>query len=237
MTHRYLLLLVILLTLSVPAYSDGIVFIKLEPGNSFLRVASLFEGAATTGFEIVRTVPLTLSAFTPTQIGVGLTYHSGTNSATLTLDSSSGGLPDGTIESSSLTGLPPADATSILEIVIPVSPVSHSFRYPIPACSWPECRRYGRVLGRRLHRYEIPTAADINGGSFVPGRPFPGAFAVQDVAEVPEPTSLLLLAISIVGIGMALRRQVRRIMLDSVLPHHGFERRSQHECSGKNQCP
>src|SRR5262245_56352244 len=122
MTHRCLALLVILVALSMPAYSAEIVFSNLSPpDNSYNRSAGVVIGSP--GMPIVPQIAAV--AFTPdddftlTQIGVALFHITGTNSAMLSLDSSIGGLPDGTIESWSFIPLPPFGSNTILQTVTP----------------------------------------------------------------------------------------------------------------------
>ena len=214
MTHRYLSLLVFLLAFSMPAYSDDVVFSNLGPGNSFSNISTVFSGAGSGFGQSVLAVGFTPSGnFTLTQIGVGLTYAFGGNSAILSLDSSSGGLPDGTIESWTVSGLPVFPNTTILQTVMPVSTVSLVSGTQYWIVVGPGANSTNAGWNRSLIDFTSPRAGSFNGGSsFVPASFPPGALEVLGNPvgnEVPEPTSLVLVTIGIVGIEMALRRQVR----------------------------
>lgn len=208
MTHRYLSLLVILVALSTLAYSAEIVFSNLSPpDNSYNRSAGLVVGSP--GLPIVPQIPAV--AFTPdgdftlTQIGVALLHITGTNSAMLSLDSSIGGLPDGTIESWTLTPLPPFGSNTILQTVTPDIPVSLVSGTQYWLVVSPIASDTNDVWNFSLTDTISPIAASHNGGSSFSLTPLSQRPAFDVLGnpvgnEVPEPSSLELLAIGIVGV-------------------------------------
>ena len=126
----------------------------------------------------------------------------------LSLDSSSGGLPDGTIESWSLTGLP-AGSNTILQTVTPDIPVSLVSGTQYWLVVSPIADDTNDIWNFSLTDTTSPTAASPNGSSFfslqLSQRP---AFAVLGNPvgnKVPEPTSLVLLATGIVEWPFAVR--------------------------------
>jgi hypothetical protein len=149
MKYRHLPLLVILLALSMPAYSASIVFsnfgfppfVYLNTGNNVIGPGA---PANVTGADLVQAVAFMTPSAPPSQllmlmqIDVGLAANSGLGCCgpfTLSLDSSStipgptpGSIqmaPDGTIESWTLPQAPVfGTTTNTVQTVMPVSPVS-----------------------------------------------------------------------------------------------------------------
>jgi len=193
----------------MPAYAAEIVFSNLSPPDNSYNGSA---GTVISGPDVLPIAPqIPAVAFTPdddftlTQIGVALIHQpSGTNSAMLSLDSSSGGLPHGTIESWILTGLPRFGNNTILQTVTPDMPVSLVSGTQYWLVVSPIADDTIDVWNFSLTDTTSPTAVSHNGGSSFSLTPLSRrpAFAVLGNPvgnEVPEPTSLVLLAIGIVG--------------------------------------
>jgi hypothetical protein len=159
------------------------------------------------GLEIESAMAFTPSGnFTLTQIDVALSFVIGTNSAMLSLNSDSGGLPDGVIESWTLTGLPVFGTTSnTVQTVIPVSSVSliSGTQYwlvasTIASNTW-DAWNWNSIGSNGL------VTANLGGGFHPPSTDTQGAFDVLGTPAVPEPTSIVLLATGL-GVVVALRR-------------------------------
>jgi hypothetical protein len=210
MTHRHLPLFVILVVLSVPASAD-IVFSNFGPDNSYDPSVGLTIESSP--FEFAESaMGFTPSGdFTLTQIDVGITYVFGTNSVMLSLNSDSSGLPDGVIESWTLTGLPPFGPTSnIVQTVMPVSPVSLLSGTQYWLVASPIASDTGSAWNINSIGSTGPFTQNFGSGFETPGIGAQGAFAVLGVpVPEPNPTSLLLATVLLACLGVALRRRVR----------------------------
>jgi hypothetical protein len=211
MTYRHLPLFVMLVVLSMSASAD-IVFNSFGPGDSYDPVTAYAVSGATPPGLFENASAFTPSGnFTLTQIDVGIANDAGTNSVMLSLDSDSGGLPDGLIESWNLTGLPSFGSTSnTVQTVTPVSPVSLISGTQYWLVASPIASDTVDSWNRNSIGAFTPRALNTGSGFGSEGTELAPAFDVLGT-PVPEPSYIVLLATVLGVVGVALRRRVHHL--------------------------
>ncbi len=203
---RWMLPIAIVATL--PASAD-VVFNDFGAGNSYQSgIGNTVSAAGSlTGFLDEQAMAFTPSGnFTLSQIDVAIGHVSGTNSVMLSLNSDSGGLPGGAIESWTLTSLPQFGMAGIFETVTPVSSVTltSGTQYwvvasPIASDTWD--------AWNLNNTGSTNPAASNSGGGWATGETTSAFDVLGTPAGVPEPTSIVLLATVLGSLAFALRRR------------------------------
>jgi hypothetical protein len=186
-----------------------IIFSNLGVANAYSPgiIAGWTVAGSSVGFAESAMAFTSSGNFMLTQIDVAISYNNfGTNSAVLTLDSDSGGLPGAVLMTWTLTNLPTYGTCCILDTVTPASPVflSSGKQYWLAATAgtnssfdvW-DSNSIGQI-GPLSQTFTPNTFSGTNIST-------EGAFDVLGT-PVPEPSTLLLLSGSLLLFGSCLVR-------------------------------
>jgi len=192
-----------------------VIFSDFGPGNTYSCCLDWGIGLHIPPFSTVSAMAFTPSSnFDLSQINLGITWVGNTNSVNVSLETDSAGLPGTTIESWTLTNLPPVGSTNLIETISPVS--------TIELRAWQQYWIAAAGVGdaSAVWNWNIVGAtgayAQSDGGSFVLNQGTLGAFDVLG-APVPEPSSFWLLGTVVIGLALWWHRQAHSKPLRSRL--------------------
>jgi len=205
---------------SVPASADDVVHSNLGPGNTYGGGAAYFVDRTASGSSSETAAAFTPSGdFTLTQIAVGILNLGGTNSVMLSLEgSNSHGLPNGTaLASFPLTDLPPVgECTSLRGCVIQGSQIVK----PTSLVELLKDTEYWLVASPPSTFSPndwVTNDTDATGGTarntgsgffrLSPSSLAPAFEVLGTPAGVPEPATLGLMVLGLLGVGFAGRRR------------------------------
>jgi len=149
-----------------------------------------------------------LSTFDLSQIDLGITWVGNTNSVIVSLEKESSGLPGATIQSWTLSNLPPNGSTNAIETVSPVSTVeliaAQQYWIAVAGVGDASAVWNWNVVGA------TGPYAQSGGGSFVLNNGTLGAFGVLGT-PVPEPSFVWLLGTMFFGLMFLWRRKAKAL--------------------------
>jgi len=174
------------------------IFSDFGLGNTYRCCLNWGIGLHIPPFHTVSAMAFTPSSdFDLSQIDLGITWVGNTNSVIVSLQNDSSGLPGATIESWTVSNLPPVGSTNAIETVIPVSTVelmaTQQYWIAVAGVGDASAVWNWNVVGA------TGAYAQSDGGIFVLNHDTLGAFGVLGT-PVPEPSSMWLLGAVFFGL-------------------------------------